>query len=83
MEQKDTYLIFLKEKVRDGILTSTVALSVELGLLILTWVKAGWQMVVLTSPVWFILALVHYFVLTETFDYWKRYKEYLGSRSVK
>lgn len=83
MEQKDTYLIFLKEKVGDGILTSTAALSVELGLLVLTWVKAGWQMVVLTSPVWFIFALLHYFVVTETFDYWKRYKQYLGSRSVK
>lgn len=39
MEQKDTCLIFLKEKVGDGILTSTVALSVELGLLVLTWVS--------------------------------------------
>lgn len=82
MEQKDTYLIYLKENFRNRICNNAALLPIEISLFVLTWYKLGWFMIAFTFPVWFILFLVHYFTLTEAFEYWKRYKHYLGSRSL-
>lgn len=75
MEQKDTYLIYLKKKVRTKTLEASIMILIEAGLFVLTWYKLGWQIVIQTFPIWFLFALVHYYSLSETFACWKRYKE--------
>lgn len=59
MEQKDTYLIYLKKKVRTKTLEASIMILIEAGLFVLTWYKLGWQIVIQTFPIWFLFALVH------------------------